>query len=66
MLVTRYYISIPDASYGEKFWNGKGFTFLIDDCKVYVSKSAAKQRLIKLVNSGAYAGIELKESRYSL
>lgn len=64
--VIRYYISVPDANCGEKFWSGERFTCWVDDCKVYVSKSAAQKCFTKLINSGAYMGIALKESRYTI
>lgn len=63
--VTRYYISGNRASGEITYWNGKEFTRMIDECKVYISKSAGQKQLVKLINN-SYFDIKLNESRYTI
>lgn len=63
--IVRYYISGTRVTCGETYWNGKEFTRMIDECKVYIRKAAAQKQLAKLMKNG-YFDIKLNESRYTI
>ena len=63
--VTRFYISGTRTAFSETFWNGKVFTRIIDECKVYTRKADAQKQLVKLINEG-YSDIQLQEVAYTI